>query len=190
MTTTIVFLIYYLAKDQKLQEEVQNEVDNYFQNLPDDQVDLNNLNSQLPLLSACIDETLRLRPPFRMIERICTKDYEYNGFKVSKGVNVMVPVWALHRNPVYFPDPETFNPTRFLPENKKSLNPFSIAVFGHGNRNCAGIVMSEILLKASLVKILREFSFHLCEETKVKYKTGRLFMTQYYPIYLEIAKRN
>jgi cytochrome P450 family 9 len=50
----------------------------------------------------------------------------------------MVPVWAIHRNPEYFPDPDKFDPDRFSEENKGKIKPFTYMPFGNGPRNCIG----------------------------------------------------
>jgi hypothetical protein len=55
---------------------------------------------------------------------------------VPAGSSVVVCIQHVHMDPAYFPEPHTFNPERFLPENKR--HPFSYVPFSAGPRNCIG----------------------------------------------------
>jgi cytochrome P450 family 6 len=57
---------------------------------------------------------------------------------VEKGVNIMVPIFGLHHDPKYYPDPERFVPERFSEEEKKKRPHFSYLPFGEGHRICIG----------------------------------------------------
>lgn len=58
---------------------------------------------------------------------------------LPKNANVMVNVFALHRDNKHFPDPEMFDPDRFLAENVAKRHPFSYIPFSHGTRSCIGM---------------------------------------------------
>ena len=55
------------------------------------------------------------------------------------GIDVGVDVYAVHRNPKFWPNPELFDPDRFLPERVKNNHPYSYLPFNAGPRNCPGI---------------------------------------------------
>jgi cytochrome P450 family 6 len=85
-------------------------------------------------------ETLRKYPPLTFLNRHCTKDYKIpdTNLVVEKGVQVVVPVLGLHKDPEYFPDPEKFDPERFSEETKSRRPNYVYLPFGEGPRICIG----------------------------------------------------
>lgn len=62
--------------------------------------------------------------------------YKYKQLKPGDGV--WVAVSGIHRNPKYYPNPDTFDPERFSDSNKSSIDPYAYLPFGAGPRNCIG----------------------------------------------------
>ena len=57
---------------------------------------------------------------------------------MKKGEFVWIPIYALHHDPKYYPDPSRFDPERFSDDNKASIDPVTYLPFGIGPRNCIG----------------------------------------------------
>jgi cytochrome P450 len=88
-----------------------------------------------------VTETLRLYPPVVLIDRKCIKTYTLPAeprYSLQPGDGVFIPIYPLHHDPDYFPDPEKFDPERFSDENKGNIKPCTYLPFGSGPRNCIG----------------------------------------------------
>ena len=57
---------------------------------------------------------------------------------MEEGTKILIPVYAIHHDPEYYPDPERFDPDRFTEENKVSRDHFTYLPFGEGPRVCIG----------------------------------------------------
>lgn len=108
--------------------------------------------ADLPALSLTrrvIDETIRLYPPVWLISRRTTRDTELDGYPVPEGTLICISPWTLHRNPAYWPDPERFDPDRFLPAAAAARPGHAYLPFGGGPRVCIGRAFA--LTEAALV---------------------------------------
>jgi len=91
----------------------------------------------LPYIDALVKEVIRWSPPlpFSSLSRAMQDDV-YRGYLIPRGTTVIQNIWAVSRDPNLYPDPETFNPDRFLKDGK--INPFVFnpedRVFGAGRR--------------------------------------------------------
>ena len=92
---------------------------------------------KLPYIDALVKELLRWNPPVPVgVPKRATQDDVYRGYFIPEGATVMENIWAIFRDPNIYPDPETFNPDRFLKDGENNpliLNPED-RVFGSGRR--------------------------------------------------------
>lgn len=87
-----------------------------------------------------LTETMRKYPAAGVLNKTCTQRYQLPGtdLKIEVGTPVALPVYALHYDPKYFPDPQRFDPDRFNDENKKNRVSCTYMTFGEGPRSCIG----------------------------------------------------
>jgi cytochrome P450 len=83
-------------------------------------------------------EAMRLYPPAWGIGRRATNDIEMGGVRIRRGAVVLASQWVTHRDPRFWPEPERFDPDRFLPEQKSARPRFAYFPFGAGARQCIG----------------------------------------------------
>lgn len=97
--------------------------------------------SRLPYARAVVAETMRLYPPAWIVGRRALTEYAIGDARLPPRAIVLMSQWIVHRDPRWWPDPEAFQPERWLPGGS-ALDPsrpkFSYFPFGAGTRVCIG----------------------------------------------------
>lgn len=108
-----------------------------------------------------------------VVDRVCTKPYTIEPVNKGEkpltldvGQEVWLPIYPLHRDPEYYPDPEKFDPERFSPENKSKLPDYVYHPFGCGPRICLGMRFALVEIKAILFHLLLNFEVVPTPNTK------------------------
>ncbi|HEY8101808.1 MAG TPA: cytochrome P450 [Burkholderiaceae bacterium] len=115
--------------------------------------------TRLTWLTATIKESLRLCPPVvTMFVRRAIRDVQIGEWRIPKGTAAHVPIWHIHHDPRWFPEPEKFQPERFMP-GAPEIPRGAYMPFGTGPRVCIGqhFAMIEMTLIAAM--LLRQFDF-------------------------------
>ena len=87
------------------------------------------------------------------------KGEEEKVFLVRKGVDMVIPVMAVHRDPQFYPEPERFDPGRFSDENKSKVIPGTYLPFGWGPRNCIGKIYALFIETANFFILILPLLF-------------------------------
>jgi unspecific monooxygenase len=149
----VFWTLYLLAKYPREQERLAAEImplglapDNAAELLP-----------QLIRTRAVVDESLRLYPPAFVIVRQALDQDDAAGVLVAKGSLVLIAPWIIHRHRRFWPAPDRFDPSRFMPDAVPPPR-FAYLPFGAGPRICVGspFALTElVLIVASLVRAFR-----------------------------------
>ncbi|OXA53364.1 Cytochrome P450 4C1 [Folsomia candida] len=152
------FTLFLLAQNPVCQRKVHEELDAIFGNESGERdVSFADL-AELTYLEMCIKESLRIFPPAPVMMRDAVEDIELdNGQVVPKGCGMVFIIPEHHRDPKYFPNPDKFDPDRFLPEECVNRHPYAYIPFSAGPRNCIGMKYAKIQMKTCLAHILRKF---------------------------------
>jgi cytochrome P450 len=115
-------------------------------------------------LKQFMQESLRLYPPAWALMREAAGDDVVGGYHLAAGTNVMIPSWAIHRDPRFYPEPLEFRPERWTPEFAKALPRAAFLPFGYGARMCIGMSFAMSELQILLAEALRRFRFRLVDQ--------------------------
>ncbi|KUI53338.1 Trichodiene oxygenase [Cytospora mali] len=121
---------------------------------------------KLPYLTAVIYEGLRLSiGVMHRLSRISPDvPYKYHDVTIPRGVAVGMTVMNILENPDIFPDPDTFNPERWLPLGSPEVRQryqWLQTVFGGGTRICLGINLAWEELYLATACVVRRFGGRL-----------------------------
>lgn len=95
----------------------------------------------LPYITAILKETFRWNPVTPVCIPHCTiQEDTYRGYRIPKGATIIPNAWAMLHDPSIYPDPHTFNPSRWLlPSGQLDPSvPDPWVMFGYGRRTCPG----------------------------------------------------
>lgn len=148
---TLTWTWHLLAQHSALQEQLQNELQRVLADRVPEFADL----PKLTFTEQVIKESMRLYPPAWSVARTVVSEFELRGYRIPAGANVVMSQWIMHRDPRYFPDPESFDPGRWSPERAQKLPRFAYFPFGGGPRQCIGnsfAMMEAILLLATIAQ--------------------------------------
>lgn len=120
--------------------------------------------ARLPYLEAVCNETLRLYPPVHIIHRKLVRSLHVLGYDLPAGTVVGAGAHATHRLQTLYPEPDRFNPERFL---GRTFTPFEFLPWGGGSRRCLGAAFAMYEMKLVLAAILRYHRLQLLEEGEV-----------------------
>lgn len=138
----ICFTAHEIMENPEVQKKLLHEIDSVKDELQGKALTYDVLQ-KMKYLDMVVAECLRKWPPAFVTERLCTKAYTIEDddgrkIRIEKDDVIMVPVYGMHHDPNYYPNPKKFDPERFSDENKENIQNFTYLPFGSGPRNCIG----------------------------------------------------
>lgn len=169
VSSMMCFLTHEVAVNPDVQSKLRAEID--------DVVRLTNGKptyeaiQDMKYLAAVVNETLRMYPLTAFIDRLCVKEFELppatpdgDPVKLKPGENVWFPSYSLHRDPKYFPEPNKFDPDRFLNDQ---VNNSVYIPFGLGPRICIANRFALMKTKIMLFHLLWRCELESSAKTKI-----------------------
>ncbi|XP_025190556.1 probable cytochrome P450 6a14 [Melanaphis sacchari] len=195
-STTLSFCLHEMAVNQDIQNKVYEEIiktaDKY--GLPFSYEAISSMN----YLEQCLKETMRKYPPVQTLVRVCTKQFRIPNTELDLdvGTAVLIPVYAIHHDPQYYPEPDTFNPDRFVKDcnggGSDNERPAGVYLpFGDGPRICIGMRFAMLEMKLALAQFLHSFVVTLSDKscTRIEFEPASFLSCPKGGIWLNVNKR-
>jgi cytochrome P450 len=149
--------IYLLAKHPEIERRLVAELDEVLAGRLPTVEDAKALRYTKQVL----DESMRLYPPAWTTGREVSREVEIAGYRIPAGAQLMMSQWLVHRDARFFPDPEAFDPDRWLPERAKLLPRYAYFPFGGGPRVCIGNHFAMLEATLLLAVLMQRHHFEL-----------------------------
>ena len=162
MTTpaTITSVFYQLLQNPLQLQRLQKELRENFKETNDIQGEC---LSKLPFLNGCIHETLRLSPSVnsRLSTRV-SPGLEVEGTSVAIGTVVSASIYTMSRSPLYWADPNSFEPERWFDNGPGSkYENDNRSAFLLGPRGCPGKQMALSTIRLVLAHLAFRYDFEM-----------------------------
>lgn len=177
ISATISGACFYLAKYPELQKKLYQEIVTKIEELQTESTETNLIKlitfdsmARFEYLNAVINETLRLMTPATNVERTAKQDVKLESIdgkykiQIKKDDTIHIPLYALHRDPLHFPEPELFKPERFI--GTPTFHNYAYLPFGSGPRNCVAKSLGLLETKLVLLHLIRCFEMKLGAKCK------------------------
>ncbi|GKZ39166.1 hypothetical protein AbraIFM66950_012003 [Aspergillus brasiliensis] len=161
-TTAIALnnVIYWLLRNPSCLARLQEEIDQVLD--PEDIVAPYDKVKNLPYLQACLDESLRITPPFsyNLPRRTPPEGAYILGEFVSGNTTVSMSSYVAHRDEEAFPEAEKYIPERWLDGKRKNIQS-NFVPFSAGSRGCIGRNISYLEQTVLVASVVHRYEFSL-----------------------------
>ncbi|KAK3835372.1 MAG: cytochrome P450 [Linnemannia elongata] len=171
-STAITVALMYLVKHPKALRRLREELDQATASNPTGALPTYDQVRKLTYLTACINESMRLRPVAATgLPREVTEDTVMGGYNIPKGTIVLAQISQLHHNADYFPEPNNFLPERWIREESlfPPIQDFTFYPFSAGTRNCVGKNFAMMEMRLILATILTTYDIEYVPRQREDY---------------------
>lgn len=123
---------------------------------------------RLQYVEQVLQESLRIYSPIHSLSRVANEETTVGGHALPKGCTAVVSLYATHRLPAYWPDPERFDPERFTPEACAGRYNFAYIPFAVGHRNCIGGTLAMVEGKLILAQVAQRYLLDLAPGERIE----------------------
>lgn len=175
----MAWAVYYLLNNREAREKLVAELDANIDKQPAE-------IARLPWLNAVVSESLRLNPIVGDVLRVLKEPMELGEYRIPAGYAVAPQILLAHYNEKVFPEPERFDPSRFI---DKRYSPGEYLPFGGGVRRCAGAAFALHEMAIVLATLFSRYELELLETKPVVPKRRNITIGPSTGIRVEIRPR-
>jgi len=172
---TLAWAFYLLSEQPEVEERLRNEVDLVLSGRVPTFADL----PKLSYMQQVINEVLRLYPAAYLFAREAVVDDTIDGYRIPANTLIFLTPYVTHRDPKYWPDPETFDPERFSPEQIASRPRHVYYPFGEGPHVCIGNNFAWMEMQLILAMALQRFRLKLVPNHPIAFKPEATLRPRY-----------
>ncbi|PQE17120.1 cytochrome P450 protein [Rutstroemia sp. NJR-2017a BBW] len=162
----IWFVVACITQDQGFVTKARAELDAV---VGRDRLPVPNDKSNLPYITAIVEEIFRWRPVGpEGVPHLNKEEFTYNGYTIPKGSILLPNAWTISREEAFFgADPDVFIPDRWLEKDGKTLKDLPSPAFGYGRRTCPGRHFARNVIWIVVAQLLWSFDIKagLSDET-------------------------
>jgi cytochrome P450 len=154
----LMWTLYQLCLYPEIQDRLRKEVEDV---LGERQPELDDL-PHMPYTLQVLNESMRVYPPaWSLMVRKAIADIQLGEHTIPAGSVMLIPMWVVHRDERFFPDPLKFDPDRFEGDWKKRYPGYSYFPFGGGPHICVGSHLAMLEGQLILPMMVQRYQFQL-----------------------------
>ena len=150
--STCAYMLHAILQHPELLKRMRAEVDAMFEQ---GKLTANGLR-KLDVTHRIALETLRMFPVIPVLPRTVSNSFEFAGYRVPAGTQVMLGTTVSHRLAECFPDPERFDIERHTRQARQQRKRGAFVPFGLGQHRCLGSGFAELQIALTMATIVRE----------------------------------
>ncbi|KAK3086583.1 hypothetical protein FSP39_020630 [Pinctada imbricata] len=156
--TTLRWAILFLTAHQDIQKKMRKEIDSMIGQSTTPSMEH---KSKLQYCEAVINEVQRLGniAPFAVPHGV-RYDVTWKDYVIPEGATLMINLESVGFDPNTFPNPEKFDPDRFLDQDGNCIGQNRFMPFSLGRRVCLGESLARMEIFLFVISLVQNFEFH------------------------------
>ncbi|KAF8783292.1 Cytochrome P450 4c3 like protein [Argiope bruennichi] len=184
----VCWALYLIGLHKDVQDKIHEELDQIFGDDLERHVTMDDLKD-MTYLDRVFKESQRIYPSVPIVARRVSEDTTICGYRIPKGSSCAVAIYQVHRDERMYPNPEKFDPDRFLPEKTASRHPYAFIPFSAGPRNCIGQRFASMEEKIVVATILRYYTVKSLDQREKFSVVAELVLRPSIPLRIQIRPR-